>query len=329
MRNRRPESMRNAYASDDGRGRSARTPSDIPARGWKDVALRVGKDFSQHRILSLAAGVTYYALLAIFPAIAALVAVYSLFSSPGAIDEHLQSLSAILPGGALQVVGDQIKMLSTQDGKSTGIAFVGGILIALWSASSGIKALFDALNVVYDEPEKRSFIKLAAVALAFTLGAIAFVIIGLAAIVVIPVVLKFINLGPGLEWIISVARWPLLLVVVALALAVIYRFGPSRAQPRWRWVSWGSAFASIGWLIISGLFSWYAANFGSFNATYGSLGAVIGLMTWLWLSAAVILLGAQVNAELEHQTARDTTEGPDKPLGRRGAKAADTIGPPQ
>jgi len=126
-----------------------------------------------------------------------------------------------------------------------------------------------------------------------------------------------------------VARWPLLLVVVALALAVIYRFGPSRAQPRWRWVSWGSAFASIGWLIISGLFSWYAANFGSFNATYGSLGAVIGLMTWLWLSAAVILLGAQVNAELEHQTARDTTEGPDKPLGRRGAKAADTIGPPQ
>jgi membrane protein len=310
----------------DGHGRSARTPSDIPGRGWKDIAWRVLQDFSQHRILSLAAGVTYYALLAIFPAIAALVAIYGLFNDPASIDQQLQSLSGFLPGGAIQIVGEQVKALASEHGKTAGIAFVGGMLVSLWSASAGIKALFDALNVIYDESEKRTFLKLALVALIFTLGAIAFVVVGLVAIVAVPAILKVLGLGGALGWTVSLGRWPVLLIVIGMALAVIYRFGPSRATPKWRWVSWGSAFAAMGWLAISVIFSWYAANFGNFNATYGSLGGVIGLMTWLWLSATAILLGAQINAEIEHQTARDTTEGEDKPMGKRGAKAADTIG---
>ena len=167
------------------------------------------------------------------------------------------------------------------------------------------------------------------IAFLFSLGMIIFLFIGLLAIVVVPLALNALGLEGPLGWVISIARWPLMLVGVGIALTLVYRFGPSRAKPRWQWVSWGSAFAALAWLIVSALFSWYAANFGSFNATYGSLGAVIGFMTWLWLSASIVLLGAQINAEVEHRPAEDTTEGKDKPLGSRGAKAADAIGPPR
>jgi membrane protein len=154
---------------------------------------------------------------------------------------------------------------------------------------------------------------------------ILFLLIALAAVIAVPVVLQHLPDVIGL--VIDIARWPLLLVLVAVALAFIFRYGPSRTEPRWRWVSWGSAFAAVAWLAASALFSWYAAKFGSFNKTYGSLGAVIGFMMWMWLSIIVVLVGAKLNAEIEHQTARESTAGPPKPLGRRGAKMADTVGP--
>jgi membrane protein len=194
------------------------------------------------------------------------------------------------------------------------------------SANAAMKSLFDTLNIVYGEQEKRGFVKLNAISLSFTVAAIAFVLIALAAVVVVPVILDYVWLSNIAELVIRLARWPVLFVAVALALACVYRFGPSREAPRWKWLTWGSIAATMMWLVASALFSFYAANLGTFNATYGSLGAAIGFMTWLWISAIVILLGAELNAEMEHQTARDTTTGAPKPMSARGAKMADTVG---
>lgn len=201
-----------------------------------------------------------------------------------------------------------------------------GLAVSLWSANAAMKSLFDTLNIVYGETEKRGFVKLNAASLAFTLAGIAFVLIALGAVVVLPVALNFVGLSNAADLLVLIVRWPAMFVAVALALALIYRFGPSREAPRWRWITWGSAIATVLWLAASALFSWYAANFGKFNETYGSLGAAIGFMTWLWISAIVILLGAELDAEMEHQTAPDTTTGSEKPMGMRGAAVADTLG---
>jgi membrane protein len=315
-----------ARAKEPDRGRQARTPSEIPAQGWKDILWRVYEDVSSHRILMVAAGVTFYALLAVFPAVAALVSLYGLFADPNNIGNILQSLAGVLPGGAIDVIGDQMTRVASQGGGKLGFAFITGLAIALWSANAGMKALFDALNIVYDEQEERGFIKLNLVSLAFTLGAILFMLLALAAVVVVPIVFNVIGLGSVVNWLVKILRWPLLLVGVALGLALIYRYGPSRDHPQWRWVTWGSGAASVLWIVVSLLFSWYVSNFGSYNKTYGSLGAAIGFMTWIWLSATVVLLGADLDAQMEHQTAEDTTEGPKEPLGTRGATVADTVG---
>ena len=317
--------LNNRARTDGGRGRSAEKPSDIPARGWKDILWRVYAGISDDRILANAAAVTFYALLALFPAIAALVSIYGLFADPASIEQQLDSVSSVLPSGAIDVIRDQLNRLAAQPRGTLGVSFVIGLVVALWSANGGIKALFDALNVVYEEKEQRSFIRLTAITLVFTVSMIGFVLVAMACIVVLPVALNYLPSFMG--FILNIVRWPVMLVLVAVALAVIYRYGPSRDQPKWRWITWGSALAALAWLGFSAIFSFYAARFGSFNKTYGSLGAVIGFMTWMWLSVAVILIGAKLNAETEHQTARDSTEGAPKPLGARGAKMADTVGP--
>jgi membrane protein len=207
-----------------------------------------------------------------------------------------------------------------------GVAFLVGLAVSLWSANAGIKALFDALNVVYNEKEKRGFLSLNAVSLLFTVGVIVVALLALAAIIVLPPALGYFGLGGATQWIIEIGKWPALLVCVALVIALLYRYGPSRDRARWRWITWGSGFAATAWLVASILFAWYAANFGSYNKTYGSLGAAIGFMTWIWISTIVVLLGATLDAEMEHQTARDTTAGRPQPLGYRGATMADTVG---
>lgn len=330
-REQRPDSTWHVQSEDNalgsGRGRTAEKPSDIPARGWKDILWRVYEGISEDRILANAAAVAFYALLALFPGITALVSIYGLFADPGSIQQHLDSMSSLLPGGAIDVLREQLNRLAAEPRSTLGVSFFLGLLISLWSANGGIKALFDALNVVYEEREKRSFIRLNAIALVFTVAMIAFLIIALVCIVAVPVALNYL---PGfIASIVNIARWPLMLVLVTLALACIYRYGPSRDEPKWRWITWGSAFAAVAWLGFSAIFSFYAAHFGSFNKTYGSLGAVIGLMIWMWLSIAVILIGGKLNAEIEHQTARDTTEGAPEPIGKRRAKMADTVGAPR
>lgn len=308
------------------RGRGAAAPAEIPVRGWKDILWRVYGNVSDHRILALAAGMTYYSILAIFPALAALVAVYGLFSDPASIAKHLDEVSAFIPGGAVEVAREQLTRVASKGAQALGFTFVIGLAFSLWSANAAMKSLFDTLNIVYGEQEKRGFIKLNTMSLGFTVAAIAFILCALGAVVVIPVSLKYLGLSSVADVLIRIARWPAMFVALAMGLAFIYRWGPSREAPRWRWITWGSVAATIMWILASALFSFYAANFGTFNETYGSLGGAVGFMTWLWISSIAILLGAELNAETEHQTARDSTTGTEKPVGARGAKMADAVG---
>jgi membrane protein len=310
-----------------GRGRQAAKPSEIPAKGWKDIAWRVYDGIQNDRVLLVSAGVTFYALLALFPATAAIVSLYGLFADAATINEHLRLVSGFLPDGALEVIGDQVKRIAAKGQGTLGLTFLGTLALSLWGANAGTKAIFDALNIIYKEREKRSFIRLTLWSLTFTLAAIALVVVAMTGIVAVPVALKLFGIPiQSAAGLLTLLRWPLLYLVVLLALACLYRFGPSRTRAQWRWVTWGSAIAGGIWIVGSLLLSWYVANFGTYNATYGSLGAVIGFMVWMWLSTTVVLTGAEINAEMEHQTAKDTTEGGRKPMGTRGARMADEIG---
>ena len=306
------------------RGRQAEGPTEIPAKGWWDIGKRVFQEFGNDRVLLVAAGVTFYAILALFPAIGALVSIYGLVADPGTINGQLANLQGILPSGALDIVGEQVKRIAAKGGGTLGFTAAFGILLSIWSANGGMKAIFDALNIVYEEKEKRNFIWLNLRSLTFTAGALLFVIVALVGIVVVPAVLAFLNLG-SMEWVIALLRWPILLVVVLGSLSLLYRYGPSRDKAQWRWVTLGSAVAAFLWIAVSAVFSWYVSSFGKYNETYGSLGAVIGFMTWIWISTTIVLLGAELNAEMEHQTAMDTTVGGRKPLGERRARMADTV----
>jgi membrane protein len=324
--NDQPISAQLRRAKEQGRGRRAIAPWHIPWTGWKDILWRVYASIGDNRLLAVAAGVVFYSLLAIFPAVAAFVSLYGLIADASTIDAHLSLAAGIFPAGAVELLHEQITRIAAKGDAKLSLGFITGLAVALWSANAGMKAIIDALNVVYDEKEKRSFVKLNLVSLLFTFVAIVALMVALAAIVIAPIVFSAIGLSSILSHVIVVLRWPLLLVLAAIAMAAIYRYGPSRREARWQWLSVGSAAAAIGWLISSVLFSWYIANFGAYNATYGSLGAAVGMMMWMWISAIVILLGAELNAEVEHQTARDSTVGAEKPLGERGAVMADTVG---
>ncbi|HWE74326.1 MAG TPA: YihY/virulence factor BrkB family protein [Stellaceae bacterium] len=269
------------------------------------TARRVLADFSRHRVMTEAAAVTFYSILAIFPAVAALVSLYGLFADPATISIQLANMTRVLPGGAIDVVRDQMTRVAQQSQGKLGLGIVVGVIIALWSANGGTKSLFDALNIVYGTREERGFIKLNTISLGMTIGGIVFILIAATAVVVLPHALDFAGLSGLADTAIRILRWPTLLIVVAIGLALIYRFGPNRREARWRWITIGSAAAAVGWLIASFLFSWYAANFGSYNATYGSLGAIIGFMIWIWLSAIVVLAGAEIDATIETRRAAE------------------------
>ncbi|HEX4893239.1 MAG TPA: YihY/virulence factor BrkB family protein [Hyphomicrobiaceae bacterium] len=308
------------------RGRQADRPSEIPARGWLDILKRTFERFGKDRLLLISAGVTFYLLLALIPALAAFLSLYGLFFAPEDVTRHINRLAAIMPQGTLELVGREATRIVSQGGGTLSAALITGFLISLWSANAGMKAIIEGLNVAYGETEKRSFLWLNLRSLAMTVGAMVALLVTIAGLAIVPLVLAALAPAPAVSALISIGRWPLLLGLVVLAIAALYRFGPSRDKPRWRWLTWGSGAAAIAWLAASLLFSWYVSNFGQYNATYGSLGAVIALMTWMWLSTTVILLGAELNAEIEHQTARDTTTGPNAPMGSRGATMADTVG---
>jgi membrane protein len=280
---------------------SASSAAKAARVSWTDVLKQLYARFSKDRVMAVAAGVTFYALLSIFPAIAAFVSLYGLLGDPGKIQGYLDTMKDILPGGAIEVVSDQVKRIASKGGGALGFGLIIGLATALWSANAGVKAMFDALNIVYEAEEKRSFIALNLRSLTFTIGTIAFLLIALTAIIGIPLALSYIGFGPILDWVVRLGRWPALLGAVILMLALLYRYGPCRDTGPWRWITPGSAIAALLWLLASAGFSWYAANFGSYNETYGTLGAAIGLMTWLWISINIVLVGGEINSQLEER----------------------------
>jgi membrane protein len=285
----------------------------------------VVKSVPEDRILATSGSVAFFALLAVFPAVATIVSLYGLVADAHTVRGHLAFFSGLMPLSGVQLLGDEMNRLAGQRTDKLGFAFLLAFGIALWSANSGVVALFDALNVVYKEREKRSLLRLYTTSLAFTFMAIAFLPLAISAVVILPIFLNLFGLGTWEEHILAAARWPFLFVSAVIALSVVYRYGPSRRPAKWRWVS-GSIIAAVLWIIMSMLFSWYVARFDSYNRVYGSLGAVAGFMTWIWFSVVVVLVGAELNAEMELQTAVDSTKGHPRPLGQRGATVADTVG---
>jgi membrane protein len=281
------------------------------------------KGIIEDRILYTSGGVAFFTLLAFFPAVTTIISIYGLVADVSTIREHLTLLVGILPGGGIELIGNQITYIA-QHGTLNLVFFI----VAMWSADSGVAALFDAFNVVYKEKDKRSLLHLYGMTFLFTLIGMAFLLVAIGAVIVLPLVVAFVGMSPPTERFLSIVRWPLLLMVIIPWLAALYRYGPSRRSAKWRWVSWGSTVAAVLWILTSMLFSWYV-SFESYNRLYGSLGTAVGFMVWIWLSVVVILIGAELNAEMEHQTARDTTEGVEKPLGMRGAVVADRVGPAQ
>jgi len=312
-------------AAEPGRGRLAPGPHHIPAKGWKDIAWRTYQEIGRDRLAAVAGGVTFYTLLALFPAIGVFVSLYGIFADLGAVRQQLAEMATVFPREVISIVGDQMVRLATRPPASLSLAFVISLLFSVWSANAGMKALFDGLNIAYDEQETRSLVRRTLLTYSFTVAALVCLVVMTAILVAAPLGLERL----GLHALASVwvpLRWLVLLSVAATAFSFIYRYAPCRARARWSWVSLGGGVAACLWLGGSLGFSWYLNNVAHFDVTYGSLGAAIGFMMWIWFSVMVVLIGAELNAEIEHQTALDSTTGPEQPMGARGAAMADTVG---
>jgi membrane protein len=307
------------------RGREAGRPGEIPARGWKDVLVRLKAQLKEDDVPLLAAGVAFFALLALVPTLVAVVSLYGLVADPSDVQRAVDDTLQAAPAEVRDLVTSQLESVIDSSPSGLRIGVFVGLALALWSASSGMKHLMGALTLAYDEVDDRKFLRLRGLALLLTVGAIVVALLALAGMVV-PDGLDDSGSTGTLRTVLQFARWPVLAVVVVLALSVLYRWAPDRDAARWRWVSPGALLATAVWLVASIGFSIYTANFGSYNETYGALGAIVVLMLWLYITAYAVILGAELNCELERQTVVDTTKGPDRPLGERDAYAADTIG---
>ncbi len=309
-----------------GIGRFARTPTAIPWRGWWAVTRRVIREISSDRISLVAAGCAFYATLALFPAISMLVSIYGLVFDPSSVEPQLNVLSGLLPPAAFQLIQDRVQTLVSQPAKTLGIGLLVSALVALWSAGSGTKSMLSALNIAYEETEKRGFIRFQLTAFTITLLTILGAVLGLALLLGLPAVFSFIGLSDWTKGLIRIASFVLLLVFVLASLSVLYRYGPSRRPAHWHWVTPGSIVATVLWLVASVLFSIYVGRFASYSATYGPIGAVVAVMMWFYVTVYVVLVGAELNAELELQTEQDsTTAGEQRPMGDRGAFVADHV----
>jgi len=313
--------------AEPGRGRAARTPLQIPPLGWKDIAWRTYREMGKDRLPILAGGITYYALLAIFPAIGAFVSLYGLFADVSIVQHQLQEMAGVIPASVLQLIGEQMMRLAGQHGAKLSVALVVSLLISVWSANAGMKALFDGLNVTFDEIEKRDFVRRTALTYAATFTTLVVLASIAAVLVAVPVALRAVGLEEfGLYWI--PMRWLAVFLITVMAFAMAYRYGPSRAPAKWRWVLGGAVFGALAWIGGSLLFSVFVNHVVHLDATYGPLSAIIAFMLWVWVSIMALLLGSEFTAEIEHQTACDSTTGPAKPMGERGAVMADTVGKP-
>jgi membrane protein len=326
----RPVTLEQAPPADprQNRGRSADHPGQIPAVGWKDILVRSWGEVSENNIFLVSGGVTYAVLLALFPGLAALVSIYGLLLNPAQVEAQVAALSDVLPPESTQVISDQLHKLVTASSGSLGISAIIALLLALWSASRGMSGMITALDIAYGQKETRGFFRLNLIAIGLTLLGLVGGTVSIAFVGVLPVVIQMVGLGAEAKWVLMILEWPLLIAWVITVLAVLYRYAPNRTTARWRWVSPGAVVATVLWIAASIGFSVYVSHFNSYDKTYGSLGGVVVMLTWLYLSAFTALFGAVINAQAERQTTADSTVGNAKPLGARRAYAADTVGSP-
>ncbi len=306
-------------------GIHAEKPTQIPWRGWKQILKRAWAENKADNMPIIGGGVAFFGFLSIFPALIALVSLYGLVATPDTVARQIEDLSAQLPDSAADLIGEQLKAIVANSGSALSISLVVSILAALWSASGGVGNLVTAINLAYDEVEARNFVKLKLLSLGLTLGAVFFVLVTFGLVAVVPAVIEALPLGVVGTVLAQVARWVLLLAVFAGSLAVLYRVAPDRDAPRFTWVSLGAVVVTVIWAIVSVGFAIYVDNFGSYDKTYGAIAGVIVLMLWLYLTCYLVLLGAEINSEAEHQTAHDTTTGEAQPMGERDATMADTL----
>lgn len=315
------------YAEDapDGPGRDAVLPRQMGWRAWWAVFKRFGASFLDDHLSLVAAGVAYWSMLALFPALALFVSLYGLFADPAQAADQAIAMASVLPDDAADVLYDEMTRVAGASGGSLSLSALVSVALTLWGSNRCMKAVFEALNVAYRERETRNIVWINILGLCFTLGFILFGVLSVVLVVAVPPALQALRLGGGFETVLTFLRWPILFGGMFAGTTLLYTFGPDRKAARFAWVSWGSTLAGFLWLGASGLISWYAASFADFNKTYGGLGAVVILQTWMWLTALVVIVGAKLNAEAEHQTAVDTTRGRPKPMGERGAHVADTL----
>jgi membrane protein len=309
------------------RGGNAKNPFEMPSKGWKDILVRVKEETAQDRLSLIAAAMAFYAFLALVPALTSVVLIYAWISDPTDISQHISAASTLMPKEVSFILESQLSQLAGSANATLGIGAIVALALALWSASRANATAMEAFNVIYEEREERSFLKRNAIAIGLALLGVVLAIIAMGVIVGIPAVTAFLNLDGPFQMAVTIVAWVFLIGLFSFYLATNYRYGPHRKNSEWKWVSIGSILSSILFVIASIGFSWYVGSFGNFNETYGSFGAIVVLMFWFYISAYVILLGGELNAELEHQTKYDTTvNDPGKDLGKRGAKMADTIG---
>jgi membrane protein len=306
-------------------GLHAEKPTEIPWRGWKQISKRAWAEHKADNMPIIAGGVAFFGFLSIFPALIALVSLYGLVASPETVARQVEELSAQLPDSAAKLIGEQLEAIVANSSRALSIGLVVSILAALWSASGGVSNLVTAVNIAYDEVEARNVVRLKLLSLALTIGAVVFVLVTFGLVAVVPAVIEALPLGVVGTVLAQIARWVLLLAVFAGSLAVLYRLAPDRDAPRLSWVSLGAVVVTVIWAAVSLGFALYVNNFGSYDKTYGAIAGVIVLMLWLYLTCYLVLLGAEINSEAEHQTAHDTTTGEPKPMGTRDAKMADTL----
>ncbi len=308
-------------------GSEADKPTDIPAKGWLEIAKRGWKEASADQVPLLAAGVAFFGFLALFPALIAFTLIWGLLADPAQISQQMAALTGSLPPDARSLIEGQLQQLASAPAQALGWGLVLTIVLALWSASGGVGNMVTAVNIAYDEERKRGFVKEKLIALALTIGAVVFMAVVVGLVAGLPVALELIGITGPWRWLAEILRWVLVAALIMVALAVLYRVAPDRDSPKFRWVSIGAAVATILWLAASAGFSLYVTMFGNYAKTYGALAGVVVMLLWLWITSYAVLLGAEINAETEQQTIKDTTQGPEQPLGQRGAVKADSLPP--
>lgn len=307
-------------------GRYAKSPHEITRRGWWDILMRIKNQMAEDNLNIVAAGIAFYAFLAIFPALAAIISIYGLVVNPQIVHNQLSQMSGFLPQETHKLIGEILTQIASHSSKALGWGVVISILLGLWSANRGTQALFSGLNIAYDQKENRNFFMLLGRTLLFTLGGVILVIVSMVLVIGLPAIINTFPFPVMMKTLLIWMRWPVLALMILGSLAITYRYAPNRTKAKWRWVTWGSTFATVLWLAGSLAFSIYISHFGNYDTTYGSVAAVVILLFWLYLTSYFILLGAEINAEMEHQTLKDSTIGAEKPMGKRGAFPADDLG---